>query len=329
MNTSTSVDINGDKIRTVREQKGLTQLYLATVVGVTTDTISRWENRRYPAIKLDNAKKLAEALEIPLEELLAVAQPADSDAAEEGESAPEATVAAPAQVQSLLARLRTRRGLLVGGLLLASAGLAMTVFWWFGRSELRAERILPPHTAPNLPFPVRIDLRGPVESHASLLIRESITGEAEATGALEEGQPKQFGKNPRWIGRLDNGQAVFLYLVTPGKKSKIEENIGFDGDLISREGQLLGDSIAGARQTQLSLFHWADSNQDSVISDDEILRANETYALPGSTINFTALEELWLAGKYSWNKRTQTFEPAPAAPGKEKDTSTNKGVATP
>jgi len=59
---SNSVDINGDKIRLLREQKELTQLYLATVVGVTTDTISRWENRRYPAIKLDNARKLAEAL---------------------------------------------------------------------------------------------------------------------------------------------------------------------------------------------------------------------------------------------------------------------------
>ena len=328
MNTSTSIDINGDKIRSVREQKGLTQLYLATVVGVTTDTISRWENRRYPAIKLDNAKKLAEALEILLEELLVAAQPLEGEAPEEPESLPRESVAAPGQPPPLMARLRTNRGLLVGGLLLALASLAMAASWWLGRSELSAERILPPHTAPNLPFPVRIDLRGPVESQTSLLIRETITGEAEATGAIEEGQPKQFGKNPRWIGRLDNGQAVFLYLVTPGKKAKIEENIGFDGDLISREGQVLGDSIGGAKQTQLSLYHWADTNQDSVISDDEILRANETYALPGSTINFTALEELWLAGKYSWNKRTQAFEPAPSAPGKEKETNT-KGVATP
>ena len=70
MNNSNSVDINGNKIRLIREQKGLTQLYLATVVGVTTDTISRWENRRYPSIKLDNARKLAEALEVSLDELL-------------------------------------------------------------------------------------------------------------------------------------------------------------------------------------------------------------------------------------------------------------------
>lgn len=314
MNTSTSVDINGDKIRTVREQKGLTQLYLATVVGVTTDTISRWENRRYPAIKLENAKKLAEALEIPLEELLAAAQTANNDAQEESTADLQEATATPPPFPPFQALLGKRRTMFAG-IVLVVAGLGVAASWWLGRSELSAERILPPHTAPNLPFPVRIDIHGPVESQASLLIRETITGEAEATGALEEGQPKQFGKSPRWIGRMENGHAVFIYLVTPGKKAKAEESIAFDGDLISREGQLLGDSIAGTKQTQLSLFHWADSNQDSIISDDEILRVNETYALPGSTINFTALEELWLAGKYSWNKKTQSFEPAPA--GKE------------
>lgn len=328
MNTSSSVDINGDKIRTVREQKGLTQLYLATVVGVTTDTISRWENRRYPAIKLDNAKKLAEALEIPLEELLAAAQTTTNDAQEESTAPLQEATATPTPSPPLLARL-SKRHTVLAGLALVVAGLAIAASWWFGRSELTAERIMPPHTAPNLPFPVRIDIRGPVEAQTSLLIRDTISGEAEATGALEEGQPKQFGKNPRWIGRLDNGHAVFIYLVTPGKKAKSEESISFDGDLISHEGQLLGDSIGGVQQTQLTLFHWADSNQDSVISDDEILRANETYALPGSTINFSALEELWLAGKYIWNKRTQSFEPAPSAPGKEKEAGTNKSVATP
>ena len=70
MNYGGSVDINGSKIRSLREQNDLTQLYLATVVGVTTDTISRWENRRYPSIKLENARKLADALGVPLEELL-------------------------------------------------------------------------------------------------------------------------------------------------------------------------------------------------------------------------------------------------------------------
>ena len=64
------VKIDGTQVRRLREAKGLTQLYMATVVGVTTDTISRWENKRYPSIKVENGRKLAEALEVNLEEIL-------------------------------------------------------------------------------------------------------------------------------------------------------------------------------------------------------------------------------------------------------------------
>jgi DNA-binding transcriptional regulator YiaG len=45
------VKIDGSKVKQLREQNGLTQLYVATAVQVTTDTISRWENKRYPTIK--------------------------------------------------------------------------------------------------------------------------------------------------------------------------------------------------------------------------------------------------------------------------------------
>ena len=64
------VKIDGSRVRNLRESKGLTQLYIATVVGVTTDTISRWENNRYPTIRRENALKLAEALEVPLDDIL-------------------------------------------------------------------------------------------------------------------------------------------------------------------------------------------------------------------------------------------------------------------
>ena len=60
------VKIDGSKVRQIREQKGLTQLYIATAVDVTTDTVSRWENKRYPSIKKENGLRLAEALEVPL-----------------------------------------------------------------------------------------------------------------------------------------------------------------------------------------------------------------------------------------------------------------------
>ncbi len=54
-----SIAVDGTSLRRIREEKRLTQLYVSKVVGVTTDTVSRWENNRYPTIRRDNAVKLA------------------------------------------------------------------------------------------------------------------------------------------------------------------------------------------------------------------------------------------------------------------------------
>ena len=320
MHSSNSVDIDGNKIRLIREQKGLTQLYLATVVGVTTDTISRWENRRYPSIKLENARKLAEALEVSLEELLEDnGEGAAVDAPEggeqiEGEQTLPAGPAAP--FWAFVSRRRTLIGV-CGGLLVA-AGLAVAALLLVNRSGIDAVRIMPKHTAPNLPFPVIIQVSGEMEAMNTVLIREELQGDGEATGASAEGPPKQFGKNPRWIGKLQNGKAAFLYLVEPGKKVRPGDEIRISGDLIATEGQSIGDSIDGLSRIVIAPYHWADSDKDYVISDTEIRKAYETYSVTGENlINFNALEELWMAGGYAWNKKTQTFSPAPPVAGKE------------
>ena len=312
MNTSNSVDINGNKIRLLREQKELTQLYLATVVGVTTDTISRWENRRYPSIKPENARKLAEALGVPLEELLddGPPEPAEAVAAETVEApvAKDGPTPGTAEAPVRPGLLSSRRRVLVGGLLVALAVAAAILLLAGTGAAVRAERILPPHTAPGAPFPVVIRLTGEVDAPNTVLVRDELTGDAEATGPAIDGEAKQFGKNPRWIGHLRRGRAVFPYLVQPGKKLGPDDEIRFSGDIIAGEGQTKGDSIDGASRIRLAPYHWADTDKDYVISDSEIRKAYATYSVPGeSLVNFAQLEELWVAGRYTWNRKTRTF----------------------
>ena len=83
------IKIDGARIRAIREAKGLTQLYVATAVEVTTDTVSRWENRRYPTIKKENGLKLAQALEVELEDILDRGDEADISQDEAEPVAPE------------------------------------------------------------------------------------------------------------------------------------------------------------------------------------------------------------------------------------------------
>src|SRR5512133_587005 len=65
-----TICLDGAAIRRIREEKRLTQLYVAKVVGVTTDTISRWENNRYPTVRRENLYKLGEALDVPYAQLI-------------------------------------------------------------------------------------------------------------------------------------------------------------------------------------------------------------------------------------------------------------------
>ena len=128
------VKIDGSRVRALREQKGLTQLYIATAVDVTTDTVSRWENKRYPTIKKENALKLADALEVDLGALLdrddatepaparTTAQPAPEPVAEPAPAEPAATPAAALD----RARAEARPGdriLVTGSFLMVAAAM--------------------------------------------------------------------------------------------------------------------------------------------------------------------------------------------------------------
>ena len=59
----------GERLRTFRQRKRLTQGELAKIIGVTRQTIAKWENNeRVPDALM--AKKLAKELRITADELL-------------------------------------------------------------------------------------------------------------------------------------------------------------------------------------------------------------------------------------------------------------------
>ncbi len=297
------VNIDGSKIKSLREQQDLTQLYLATAVGVTTDTISRWENKRYPSIKRENAEKLAEALEVTLEELLEKVEVEEEQENEQQMQVPPSPAeTAPGSRFSVkkVAIVLLAVGLLTGAiaLLLPSKNI-----------QIICRRILPEHAAPNAPFPVIIRIEADTDQEVPILIREELTGDGWASGRGSAGEIKDFGKKPRWIGTLNNGQAQFTYMVTPGKKSKGKASISFSGEIRTRKGQKRGNTVDGSTSVRIIPYHWADDDRDYRISDNEILIAYERYSAPGEFgIDFSSLEELWLAGRYTWSEANASFE---------------------
>jgi len=60
----------GHRLRTLREERGLTQQALARAAGVATDMVSRLENGRYSSPGLRTLLRVADGLGLPLSTLL-------------------------------------------------------------------------------------------------------------------------------------------------------------------------------------------------------------------------------------------------------------------
>ncbi len=302
------VKIDGSKIKHLREIQGLTQLYLATAVHVTTDTISRWENKRYPSIKKENGIKLAEALNVQLEDLL---EENEVDEPPPFHPLQSPTIVVPTlTANSNISRLKKRWPFL---LLFLTLFIIISAFTWqtlFSSPELpiTAERNAPEHCIAGRPFPVLIKITGaPEDKQSAIIIRENIPANATIVKIAPEvvagGMKKDMIK---WLKKIDE-TATFAYVirVTGGENDKVD----FYGT-----AAISGDSdspppIGGSSTTIIGYYHWADVDKDNTISDSEILAVHDRYnQIEGIDVDIDVIEKIWLGTGYKWNQTTKKIE---------------------
>ena len=293
------VKIDGAKIRQLRESQGLTQLFLATAVEVTTDTISRWENKRYPTIKRENGIKLAEALEVELDDIL------DHSGKDDGHDDLEDNVAS--QPSPPPARTFVKKPLVY-----AAAGilsLLLLLVWWFSQTPqdmvVTARRILPVHTVVNQPFPVAISVSTGSSMSHTLILKESLPPGSVIVSAVPENSSAGHETSIKWLGKVKE-KKIFAYVV------KIESPpVGsalFSGTVAVHKAPGEQIKVSGREKILIGEYHWADSNSDGMISDEEILTVYDEFSdMNGLQIDIDQVEEIWLGSGYRWDTASGTF----------------------
>lgn len=295
-NLPPTVCLNGVLVRRVREEKKLTQLYVAKVVGVTTDTISRWENNRYPSIKRENALRLAEALEVSVEQIL------------EG-----GTGECPLPSEPSSAGPRWYRILPP---VLVLAVLAGMFFYSFHHGEVleagvTGSRLLPDYAAPGSIIPVQIHLAAEAEMKG-VILREHFP---RGWKLIEANPPASSLDNvegvARWIIKPNEGHRSISYLLKVGEKAELESTGEFVGEVVAKSsGRTPPAPVLGEVEIRVAPFLWADLNGDNLIDDGEMLQASDTVdEMKGVHINWDLLENIWDAGGYKWDVREQGFVP--------------------
>jgi transcriptional regulator with XRE-family HTH domain len=301
--------IDGEKVRKLREAKGLTQLYVATVVGVTTDTISRWENRRYPNIKQENAEKLAEALDVELQDILEEKAVSEPEPAAEPAAPAEVDKASPGAIPKRQKSIWPR---LIPVVLII---LALVVIWryWAGQHQqpdvtIAATRVLPSHVPAGQTFPVVIlvDLHGAETS--PLILKETLPHGCEAVASA----PKYTNVDDRqnilkWISRNGRDKMAFVYLVKTPPTLENGSVLDFSGTVTRKES---GSQvpISGRDAITISEFHWADANSDNRIDDEEILTAYDKYAaLDALNFDWGEIDDIWSGQGYRWDDEKHAY----------------------
>lgn len=297
------VKIDGQKIKRLREQQGLTQLYLATAVEVTTDTISRWENRRYPSIKRDNGLRLAQALNVTLEDLLEEEQ--EETTIQPGEAGSEGKDTAQRRISNSFK--------MAWPLLLLSLTLffILLAFLYVSRETaeealaLSAVRTIPPHCIAGESFPVLITVSGASESGSALIIRESVPAEATIHLTVPNVTPGSVKDSQiKWLKKVSE-KTVFAYVASVN--AEFGSTVHFRGTAANSNG--VNSPIGGDSTIAVGNHHWADTNKDNVIGDNEILTVYDQYSdIEGIGLDIDLIEEIWLGSGYRYNSDSGKIE---------------------
>ncbi len=291
-----TVCLNGVAVRTTREEKKLTQLYVSKVVGVTTDTISRWENNRYPSVKRENALRLAEALEVSVEQIL---QPRGEECIPEESPSGEKRHAARLIWVAVVVGL-----VLVGG-----------YFYFSHRSAPvagpQAQRLLPNYAAPGSVVPIRVRVKT-APGMKGFILREHFPS---GWKLIEANPPPSSLDNEigtvRWILKPGATKPLISYLLKVAPKARIGKVGQFKGEVVaSPDGSNAPASVGGASRLRIAPYQWADQNGDDVIDDGEILQAYDIVdEMKGVHLDWKLLKSIWDAGAYRWDKERRRFVP--------------------
>lgn len=285
-----SLAIDGSRIKSIREGKKLTQLYVASVVGVTTDTISRWENNRYPSIKRDNAEKLARALEVELSEIVRP-EPA-------GEAPDLAATAPPRGI-----RLWPVAALVVIVVMLLTA----TLLTRRPAAPPTAVRWTPRFAAPGEIIPVQIKVTRRQDEMSGFILKEKLPKGFQMFSSLPASSATDPSRSAvKWLVPGGSSSVVISYSIKVPAGEPAGKEARISGEVVVRKGGTTRtEAVGGSDTIRIGSYHWADLNGDGRIDDDEIMPAYYICeAMKDLGLDWKTIEAIWSGKGYRWDART-------------------------
>jgi hypothetical protein len=113
----------------------------------------------------------------------------------------------------------------------------------------------------------------------------------------------------KWIVPGDSSQVTVSYTVQASPSTSLNAAAAFSGSMVARTEEFSRtESIGGDRIVRVAGVHWADSNGDGRIDDDEIMPAYYlTEEMKGLRLDWKSIEAIWSARGYVWDRENKNF----------------------
>jgi hypothetical protein len=171
-------------------------------------------------------------------------------------------------------------------------------------AAISIQRVVASHFIAGQPLPVFLVAKTQADHSVSLIIREKLPPGCRLLAAA----PPLSGKNPddntlKWLTKISgDGLIAFSVVTEPG----FQGSLTFNGILKEANSSETAITIGGDTTSISGLHHWADTDGDNRISDEEILAVYDLVSGDGQAmVDLDLLEEIWLGDGYTWQPELQ------------------------
>ncbi len=165
---------------------------------------------------------------------------------------------------------------------------------------------MPAHSVSGQPFPVVVEVVFAADRKSSFLLTEQIASGCRVVKTVPPATVMEDGLL-KWIDKNGPGSSTFAYIASCTSVDKATP-LTFSGSLLVRQARRQEVVVEGRKSLQLLAFHWADSDKNGVIDDEELLAVYDDYGrVAGLGVDVEEVEAIWMGSGYRWDPSQQLF----------------------
>jgi len=199
--------------------------------------------------------------------------------------------------------------------MLALPALALIVaigawFVWQSPPPIAAERKLPRFGAPGEIIPVQIKVSREGSGKEGIIIKERLPAGWRLIASFPlAAAGRDTAGEVKWLIPGGSDQFTLSYTVQVGPVALLASEAAFAGSVVASAGGLARtETIGGDLTVKVAGMHWADTDGDGRIDDNEIMPAYYlTEELKGLELDWKTIEVIWSGKGYVWDRRAGGF----------------------